>query len=118
MKTVTMDINGARKISALQEEFKAVCANLKLCFYGKPHTDDGPHSEQMVTKESASLSDCRNSHNDGTITINSQMTIENLEANFRDVYGLKMEVFRKSGKEWIRTKYTTKLSLEEQNQLD
>jgi hypothetical protein len=118
MKTVMMDISGARKISALQEEFKTACTNLKLCFYGKPNTDNGPHSETIVTQESTSLSDCRNSHNDGTITITPQMTIENLEASFRDVYGLKMEVFRKSGKEWIRTKYITKLSLEEQNQLD
>lgn len=113
-----MYINGVRKVSALQDEFKTEYSKLKLCFYGKPDTDNGPHSESLVTKERASLSDCRTTQNDGTITITPEMTIENLEANFRDVYSLKMEVFKKSGKEFVRAKYITNLTLAEQNNLD
>jgi len=54
-------------------------------------------------------------HNTGTITIAPGMTVNELEQNFKDVYGLSVQVFRKSGKVWLETTVTDGWSLEEQN---
>jgi hypothetical protein len=43
------------------------------------------------------------------------MTVSNLEQKFRDVYGLSVQVFRRSGKAWLETTFTDGWTLEEQN---
>ncbi|MEI8136499.1 MAG: hypothetical protein WCH21_04145 [Bacteroidota bacterium] len=64
---------------------------------------------------SKTLGECRTIHDSGTITITPQMTVADLEQNFRDIYGLSAQVFRKSGKVWLETTVTDVWTLEEQN---
>lgn len=44
------------------------------------------------------------------------MTVSELEQHFADVYGLSVQVFRKSGEVWLETTTTDNWSLEKQNQ--
>jgi hypothetical protein len=64
---------------------------------------------------SKTLGECRTIHDSGTLTITPQMTVANLEQGFADVYGLSVQVFRKSGKVWLETTVTDNWTLEEQN---
>ena len=43
------------------------------------------------------------------------MTVIDLEKKFREVFGLGIQVFRKSGKAWLETTLTDNWTLEEQN---
>ena len=43
------------------------------------------------------------------------MTVGDLEQRFQDVYGLSVQVFRKSGKVWLETTVTDNWTLDEQN---
>ena len=61
------------------------------------------------------MGECRSVHKKGIITITPNMTVVDLEQRFNDVYGLGVEVFRKSGKVWLETTVTDGWTLEEQN---
>ena len=107
-------INDHRKIFAIQEEFNAAFPNLKLEFHAKPHQSKGA-SDNEYCKHSAVLAECRTIHESGHISITPHITSSNLEQNFRDVYGLDVDIFKKSGTTWVTTVDSAGLSLEELN---
>ncbi len=108
-------INDNRKIHAIQKDFTAQFPYLKIEFFAKPHKAGGGSSKKTMKVSADTLGECRTIHNTGTLTITPQMTVANLEQNFMDVYGLSVQVFRKSGKVWLETTVTDNWTLEEQN---
>lgn len=112
---MTITINDRRKIFAIQEEFTKLFPFLRLEFFSKPQKPGGPASKKLVKQTSKTVGDCRTLHNNGKLTVNPKMTVTDLENEFRDVYGLSVQLFRKSGKVWLETSVTDGWSLEEQN---
>lgn len=110
-----IEINDNRKIFGIQEEFSALFPLLKIDFFAKPHSQNGPASDKVKGNHSK-LAECRIVHNEGTITITPQMTVAELYQHFGDVYGLSIKVLRKVGNTWEDTIETQGLTLEEQNQ--
>ena len=108
-------INDHRKIFAIQKEFSNVFPYLKLEFLSKPHEPSGVSGKKAFGNESKTLGECRTIHNKGEITITLNMTITELEERFGDIYGLGVQVFCKSDKNWVETNATKKFTLEEQN---
>lgn len=108
-------INDHRKIFAIQEEFNTVFPYLKLEFFSKPNKPGGASAKKIIKHSSKILGECRTVHNRGQITISPNMTVANLEQSFSDVYGLGIQIFRKSGKVWLETTVTNGWTLEEQN---
>lgn len=108
-------INDQRKIFAIQEEFNNLFPYLKLEFFAKPHQKGGPSPKKFMKHGGETLGECRTLHNSGELTISPAMTVADLEAHFSDVYGLSVQVFRKSGKSWLETTVTDQWTLEEQN---
>jgi len=112
---MTITINDKRKIFAIQEEFNALFPYLKIEFFSKPHKPGGASSKKHMKPGGNTLGESRTIHNNGKLTITPHMTVADLEQNFSDVYGLSVQVFRKSGKVWLETTVTDKWTLEEQN---
>ena len=108
-------INDRRKIFAIQEEFFRVFPFLKLEFFAKPHRPGAASSKKLIKHSSKTLGECRTIHNNGILTITPEMTVTGLEQNFSDIYGLGVQVFRKSGNVWLETTMTDGWTLEEQN---
>jgi hypothetical protein len=108
-------INDHRKIFAIQEEFNQIFPYLKLEFFSKPHKPGGASPKHLVKHHSMTLGECRTEHHKGDITIVPEMKVCDLEQNFGDVYGLGVQVFRKSGKSWLETTVTDSWTLAEQN---
>jgi hypothetical protein len=108
-------INDKRKIFAIQEDFNELFPYLKLEFFSKPHKAGGASPKKLLKSNSKTLGECRTIHKTGTISITPQMTVTELEQHFADVYGLSVQVFRKSGKIWLETTVTDSWTLEEQN---
>lgn len=108
-------INDNRKIFAIQEEFSKQFPYLKLEFFSKPHKPGGENSRKHIKSNSKTLGECRTIHNSGEITITPHMTVNELEQRFADVYGLGVQVFRKSINVWLETTLTDGWTLEEQN---
>jgi len=108
-------INDHRKIFAVQEEFNNLFPYLKIEFFAKAHKTGAPSSKKIIKHHSKTLGECRTIHNKGTFTISPNMTVAELEQNFSDVYGLSVQVFRKSGKFWLETSITDNWPLQKQN---
>ena len=108
-------INDRRKISAIQNDFNEMFPYLRLEFFSKPHEAGGGSPKKMMKHPSKTLGECRTIHKSGSISITPGMTVSNLEQNFRNVYGLSVQVFRRSGKAWLETTVTDGWTLEEQN---
>ncbi len=108
-------INDHRKIHALQEEFNNLFPYLKIEFLGKASGAMASPSPKSVASNSQKLGEVRIMHNKGTVTISPEMSSSELEQDFRDVFGLNVRFYRKSGKEWLSITTTDKWSLEQQN---
>lgn len=108
-------INDQRKIFKIKEEFNTFFPFLKLEFLSKPQKTGVESVKRILNNNNCSLGEFRNNLNNKKITITPDMTTLNLEQAFRDIYGLWVQVFRKSGKVWLATTVTDGWTLEEQN---
>lgn len=108
-------INDQRKIFKIKEEFNTFFPFLKLEFLSKPQKTGLESVKRILNNNNCSLGEFRNIRNNNKITITPDMTTMNLEHAFRDIYGLWVQVFRKSGKVWLATTVTDGWTLEEQN---
>ncbi|MBK9961781.1 MAG: hypothetical protein IPP06_10775 [Saprospiraceae bacterium] len=61
------------------------------------------------------IKNCRSVHGEGEIEIFPSTKVSTLENKFREVFGLHVQVFRKSGNVWIETTVTDDWTLEKQN---
>src|SRR3569832_2278256 len=109
-------ITDRRKIFAIQKEFTTLFPYLKLEFFAKSNKPGRGSSTKLVKEPSKTLGECRTIHNNGTLTITPNMSVRNLEQNFHDIYGLTVQVLRKSGRAWLETTVTEEWSLKEQNE--
>ena len=114
-ETMKITINDHRKIHAIQEEFTNAFPYLKIEFFAKPHTSGGQSAKNLMKQSSKTLGECRTVHNKGEITISPEMTVDELEQRFMDVYGLSTQIFRKSGNVWLETTVTDGWTLAKQN---
>lgn len=110
-----IEINNHRKIFAIQKEFSSVFPCLKIEFHEKPNKQGGASSQKLVKSSSKSLSECRNLHNEGFVSINPQMSVGDLKQIFRDNFGLTIEVFQKTTKVWRQVDVTENVILDELN---
>ena len=108
-------INDHRKIFAIQDEFNTVFPYLKLEFFSKPNKPGGPSAQKFVKDSSKTLGECRTEHNKGQITITLNTKVVDLEQRFSEIYGLGVQLLRKSGKVWLETTVTNGWTQEEQN---
>ncbi|HTB30584.1 MAG TPA: hypothetical protein VK808_01070 [Bacteroidia bacterium] len=108
-------INDERKIFAVQKEFSDMFPFLKLEFFSKSNKGGGAPSSKLMKHISKTIAECRTIHSAGHIKIRPQMTVGEVEQNFRDVFGLSVQVFRKYADNWMQITNTENLSLEKQN---
>ena len=108
-------INDKRKIFAIQESFTKAFPYLKLEFFAKPHKQGGASPKKIMNHASKTLGECRTIHNSGHIAITGSMNVAELEQRFADVYGLSVQVFRRSGNMWLETTVTDNWTLDKQN---
>jgi hypothetical protein len=110
-----IDINDHRKLFAIQEEFASQFPFLKLGFFSKPVHVHGFASHKIIKHPNKSIGECRTNQHSGSLIIMPQMTVSDLENQFRDKFGLSVQVFRCSGNAWLETSLTDDWTLEEQN---
>jgi hypothetical protein len=109
-------IDRNKQISAIQTEFNHTFPYLKLEFFSKSHGVGEASAKQNLVPSNKKLEDFVGFQNSkGELSITAAMTVKDLEQNFKDAYGLSVQVFRKSGKVWLETTVTDGWTLEEQN---
>jgi hypothetical protein len=109
-------VNVDRPLFEIQEEFNNLFPYLKLEFVVKPNTlAEKRNGKNGVANSAKTLKDYSVFHQNKTITIVPEMTVADLEQSFKNVYGLIIQVLRKSGKAWLGTTITDGWTLYEQN---
>jgi hypothetical protein len=109
-------INDHRKIFAIQKEFSDAFPFLKLEFFSRSNISSGAPAKKLMKHISRTIAECRTIHTSGHITIQPNMTVGELEQSFRDVYGLSLEVFFKTGDTWQEASENNDWTLEEHNE--
>lgn len=112
-----MIISDDRTIQSIQTEFQTHFPNLKIEFYTVPHdTEKGSSLTQQLLEVTKTIGELREQQNTGDLSINGHQKVSTLESNFRDIYGLNVQVFRRSGNDvWLQTSATDNWTLSEQN---
>lgn len=110
-------ITGQTRINDIREAFNTRFPYLKLEFFQDNNHDGKLTAEERVVHYKLPVSAIRDTGHDGVFHIEGLMTVAELERAFRDVFGILVQVFRKSGNIWLQTTATDNLTLAEQNHL-
>ncbi len=110
-------INKNSKISQIQQDFSKRFPYLKIEFFKDKNKDGTLTADEMIKDSDTTIGSIREMGHDGVFDIDGLTTVKELEKNFGDVFGVYVQVFRKSGKTWIMTTTTDHLTLAEQNHI-
>lgn len=107
-----MKITNHKAIAEIQKEFASLYPFLKLEFFKNAHNvfEGNSRREMVFRKEITHLS------KEGEILVSDNMTVEQLEQEFKNQFGLNVQVFRKHGNSWIETTVTDNWTLQKQNE--
>lgn len=109
-------IEDTRTISELKDQFNAAFPFLKLEFFKAPHESGESSRKQDLLDHRMTLAKCRTNHSEGDLVFSGSTTVEDLESKFQSVFGISVQVYRKSGKVWLQTSTTDSWTLEDQNE--
>ncbi len=107
-------IHNNRKVFAIQQTFNREFPQLQLQFAAKASRAAGPASTKLAGTSHV-LAQCRNTRNNGILTIGKGMTAHDVENMFRNSFGLSVQVLRKNAQGLSAISSNDKRSLEELN---
>lgn len=108
-------INKDKTIGELQDEFNARFKYLKLGFFIDKNGDNKLSADEQIKNRNMRLSAISETETEGHFSVTGSTTVEELERNFHDSYGLEVQVLRRSGNNWLVTGKTDNWTLDEQN---
>jgi hypothetical protein len=110
---MVMKLAKNKAIGELGNEFSSVYPFLRIEFYKDVQGRLGSKIRQKLVK-SSSLANAGIRH-EGEIEIEETMTVGQLEESFRKLFGLSVQVSRKSGIIWLETTMSDNWTLKQQN---
>src|SRR3954464_2662120 len=112
-----LGISDNKTISDLQDKFNECFPHLKLEFYHKRHRLYHTSPEEQRIKEDLKIGEMRKKHNSGILEIKSWHKTGDVEARFKEEYGLHVQIFRFDNNQWIQSAKSDKLTLAEQSEI-
>jgi hypothetical protein len=111
-----LHITENKTIDQIQKEFSQKFPYLKIEFFNIPHSEGeaSPMSGQLPP--SSVIGKIRKKHNGKKMVITAHSKVADIEKRFQEVFGLPVQVFRKSGDVWLQTTITDHWTLAEQNE--
>ena len=110
-----LTIEGARSLQDVQQDFNAAYPFLKLEFFKPLFGLNNLPSAKNILMHSLKVSEARRVQHDGQLELRDLMQVAELERTFKELYGLNVQVFRKSGNIWLETTMTDSWTLKQQN---
>ncbi|HEY0678203.1 MAG TPA: hypothetical protein VGD17_07945 [Chitinophagaceae bacterium] len=110
-----LTIAGARYIQEIQHDFNDAFPFLKIEFF-KPQSSRTVHAYAAnLLKHSLKINEARRLQQDGVMEIKDITKVSDLEKDFKEKFGLYVQVFRKSGNVWLETTMSDNWTLKQQN---
>lgn len=110
-----MKINKDNTIKEIKEIFNESYSGLKIEFYKKQHAKYEGSNESDQYDENLTLSEISPKIQSGEIELTSSQTTKEVELAFENLYGLHVQIFRRSNEIWLQTSTTDDWTLEVQN---
>lgn len=109
-------ISDSGRLCEIQEEFSSHFPFLRIEFFGyEPDEKDVFKKSNMITDTGKTIGEIRHIHTHGSLSINGHQKVSTLEKHFRENYGINIQVFRKSGNNWLITTASDDWTLADQN---
>ena len=99
----------------VQQTFSRHYPHLKKFFFIDRNKDNHLKADERIQNLKMSIGSIREVAYDGYIQIESSMTVIQVENAFWDSFGLNVQIFRKSGRNWLMTHSSDLWTLEEQD---
>lgn len=109
-----LTINDNRTIEDINNDFMTVFPYLKIQFFKHCHKENigSPKKEMIPITTKMNVIN----HTNGVMVISEEQTVEEVEQLFKTHFNLNVQVFRKSGNNWLETTLTDSWTLKKQNQ--
>ena len=104
-----------RKIGDIQKDFNSMFPFLKIEFFNNRSVAPTKFSAKQMIPSNKTIGDTQRAIADGTLEIDENMKVQDLEKQFHDQFSLAVQVFRKSGPVWLETTMTDNWTLSQQN---
>jgi len=101
----------------IKERFSRVYPFLKLEFYTKAHAENEGSKKEDLISGLKEIKEIRTVHNEGDFIITPETTAGEVEQGFERLFGIHIQVFRKSGRLWLETTATDGWPLKEHNEI-
>lgn len=111
-----LTIRPNRLISDIQKDFTSMFPFLKIEFFKSKGGRQLDYSVNNIIRHNQKIAEGQKELVDGAITIEPEMTVKDLEKNFKDEFSLAVQVFRRSGNVWLETTMTDDWTLRHQNE--
>lgn len=103
-------------IKDVKRAFNELYPYLKLEFFENPSPGNGLGTKAKKIDENKLVCRISKFNQTGSIDMNAKTLVRQLENDFWNLFGLSVQVYRKSGNLWLETSLTDSWSLEKQNQ--
>lgn len=112
-------ISDERTIGELKKEFTAQFPFLKIEFFFGAGIGEKtiPNPLQRILDESKTLKSLRRIHNEGEFKFSGSDKVADIEKTLLQKFGLAIQIFRKSGDQWLLTTSTDDFTLTHQNEI-
>lgn len=110
-----MKIHPNLTIEQVVNEFSSKFPGLKLELYSEEHKEGENSAPSSMLDHSKKLKEINPSLSEVELILDPQMKVADLENEFKNTFGLNVQVFRRSNKLWLQTSATDNWTLEVQN---
>jgi hypothetical protein len=108
-----IEITNNKTIEDIQTEFNLEFPYLKIQFFKHSHKVFMGNDTKELLPSNTPIGLLK--HHNGSIEVSEDMTVSDLEKEFKEKLNLNVQVFRKSGKSWLETTVTDAWTLKKQN---
>ena len=109
-----LQIMKGRTVGELQQDFNQAYPYLKVDVLKEVIGNGGPAIKQRLTRNTNLSAAGR--LKEGALQLDDSMTVGQLEKIFRELFGINVQVSRKSGPVWLETTVTDTWTLKQQNE--
>jgi hypothetical protein len=102
------------KVGDLKDRFEECFQSLKIEFYLKPFRSD---LHQQPISDSERIGEVRQIHEEGNLVIKSWYSVQQVVEDFKEQFGLNVEIFRADQDGWIPTYKNGQYNLRQQTEI-
>ena len=116
MQNFTIQLTPTTSVEEIKTAFSQIFPFLKWEFFTVPHTAKEGNSKKEMITHNPKVTELSNFHDQLAVEFSDETTVQELEKQMEEGFGLHVQVFRRSGNIWLETTVTDEWTLAFQNE--